>query len=138
VRTEHQEASEVKFSCGYVIEQRGKAAHEAGGGNSAIRFVLRQAQFVDAVDIEARAGAGAVDAARLDLGEVGKQGGEQLVRATDEASRGDEQFGVEELRRIRSFGKRMGGIRAQFHALHATPWFSELVFGALASDREQG
>jgi hypothetical protein len=41
VRAEHQQAGEVEFTCGDGVEQRGKAAHEAGGGNAAVGFLLR-------------------------------------------------------------------------------------------------
>jgi hypothetical protein len=44
-----------------------------------------------------------MDAASLDLGEVHEQGGEQLVRATDEQARRDEQLRVREAGGGRAF-----------------------------------
>ena len=97
VRAEHQQGGEVELACGNRVEQGGKAAHEARGGDAAVGFVFGEAQFVDAVDVEARACADAVDTAGLHLGEVGEQGRQELVRTTDESSRGGEELAVGEL-----------------------------------------
>jgi hypothetical protein len=69
-RAEHQQAREVELASGNGLQQQGEAAHEAGGSDTAIRFVFGEAQLVDAVGVEARAGTSAVDAARFDLAEV--------------------------------------------------------------------
>jgi hypothetical protein len=88
VGTEHQPAREVELTGGNGIEQRGKAAHEASCADAAKGFVFGKAEFVNAIGVEARAGTGAVDAARFDLGEVCEQARQQLVRATDEPACG--------------------------------------------------
>ena len=84
VGTQHQQAREVEFTGGNGIEQRGKTAHEASRADAAECFVFGKAELVDAVGVEARAGTSAVDAALFDLGEVGEQARQELVRATDE------------------------------------------------------
>jgi hypothetical protein len=102
VRVEHQQTGEVELARSDGLEQLGKAAHEARGGDPAKRFVFREAQFVNAIAVEARAGTGTVDAAGFDLAEVPEQARQELVRATDEPSRGREQLRVGEVGR----GKR--------------------------------
>jgi hypothetical protein len=99
MRTEHQEAGEVELTSSHRVPQGGKAADQTGGGDAAKGLVFGEAQLINAVRIEARTGTDPVDAARLDLAEVGEQGGEQLVGAADEASRGSEQLGVAQLGR---------------------------------------
>ena len=86
------------------VEQGRKAANKARRGNAAEGLVLGEAKVVDAVGVEARAGTGAMDAACLDLGEVGEQARQELIRATDEAARGGEQLRVGELGRRRTHG----------------------------------
>jgi hypothetical protein len=89
----------VELTSSHRVPQGGKAADQTGGGDAAKGLVFGKAQFINAVRIEARAGTGPVDAACLDLAEVGEQGGEELVGAADEASRGSEQLGVGQLGR---------------------------------------
>jgi hypothetical protein len=102
--------------------------------------VFGVAQFVDAIGVEARAGARPMDAARLDLAEVSKEGAEQLVGAADETARGREQLGVGELvgRRVPAGGERGDGVRARVHAREATPRFFQARIRALANDRSLG
>jgi hypothetical protein len=88
VRTQHQQAREVELTGGNGIEQRGKAAHEAGRADAAKGFVFGKAEFVDTIGVEARADTSAVDTALFDFGEVREQARQQLVRATDEPACG--------------------------------------------------
>jgi hypothetical protein len=76
VGPEHQEAGEVELAGGNRVQEGGETADEAGGGDAAKGLVFGVAEFVDAVDVEARAGTRPMDAARLDLAEVGEERGE--------------------------------------------------------------
>jgi hypothetical protein len=78
----------VELTGGNGIEQRGKAAYEASRADAAKGFVFGEAEFVDAVGVEARAGPSAMDTARFDLREVLEQARQELVRATDEPACG--------------------------------------------------
>jgi hypothetical protein len=89
----------VKLPRGDGLQERRKAAHESSGGDAAKRFVFGEAEFVDAVGIKARTGANAVDPARFDLTEVREQARQELIRATDEPSRGGEELRIRELGR---------------------------------------
>jgi hypothetical protein len=97
MRAEHQKTGEVKLPRGDGAAEERKAAHQASGGDPAISFVLRETQLVDAIGVQTRAGAAAMDAASFDLGKMQEQGGEQLVRTTDEQARCDEQLRVREV-----------------------------------------
>jgi hypothetical protein len=98
-RSQHQQAREVELTGGDRVEQRGKAAHETGGSDATKRLVFREPKLVNAIAVEARASASAMDAARFDLPEVREQARQELVRATDEPSRDCEQLRVGELSR---------------------------------------
>jgi hypothetical protein len=88
VGIQHQQAREVELTSGNRIEQHGEAAYEASRADAAKGFVFGEAEFVDAVRVEARAGTSAVDAPRFDLGEVLEQARQKLIRATDEPACG--------------------------------------------------
>ena len=96
VRAEHEQPGEVELAGGERVEQRREASDETSGSDAAKGLVLREAEFVNAVGVEARAGARAVNAARFDLAEVEEELGEQLVRATHEAAGAFEELGVGE------------------------------------------
>ena len=89
VLAEHKKTGQVQLAGGDGIEERRKAPNESCSCNAPEGFVLRQAKLVDAIGVEARAGARAMDAASLHFAEVGEQRGEEQIRATDEASRGE-------------------------------------------------
>jgi hypothetical protein len=97
VGSEHQEAGEVELAGGNRVQKNGETADETGGGDAAKGLVFGAAQFANAVGVQARTGTYSMDAARLDLAEVGEQGSERLVGAADETARGREQLGVREL-----------------------------------------
>jgi hypothetical protein len=97
VGTEHQETGEVELAGSDRVQQGREATDEAGGGDAAAGFVLRKAELIDAVRVQAGAGASAVDAACFDLTEVCEQGGHELVRTADKRASGGEQLDVGEL-----------------------------------------
>jgi hypothetical protein len=87
----------MKLPRGDGLQEHRKAAHESGGRDAAKRFIFGEAKLVDAIRVEARTGASAVDAARFDLTQVREQARQELVRATDEPSCDGEEFRVREL-----------------------------------------
>jgi hypothetical protein len=136
VRAEHEQPGEVELARGQRVEQRREASDETSGCNSAKSLVLREAELVDAVRVEARAGARAVNAARFDFAEVDEELGEQLVRATNETAGSVEELGVGELLERRS-GTRNGRIDrcVRLHTSHDTAGFSVFSTGILVTDR---
>jgi hypothetical protein len=79
VRADHQEPREVNFpSCDELAQLR-KLADEPRGLRAASGGVLAHAELVQAIGVEARAGTPAMDAAHLDLPQVGKQLGERDI-----------------------------------------------------------
>jgi hypothetical protein len=99
---EHEQPGEMELSGGESAEQYGEASDETSGGNAPEGLVFRQAELVDAIRVEARARAGAVNAAGFDLAEMDEELREQVVRTIHEAARPFEELGVGELRERRS------------------------------------
>jgi hypothetical protein len=97
VRAKHQEPSEVELVRGQRIEQRRKAPDETRSCYATKCLVFREAELVDAVGVEARAGARAVDATGFHLGEVGEELGQDLIRAPYETACTRKQLSVREV-----------------------------------------
>lgn len=72
-----------------------------------------------------------MDAARLDLGEVREQGGQELVRTADEAAGGGEQLGVGESIEGVVRGETERGV----HESHHNPGFFEALMDVLRHER---
>src|SRR3954468_9918626 len=97
VWAKHEQLREVELARGEGVEQRREASDETSGGNAAESLVLGEAELVDAIAVETRAGTRAVNAARFYLAEVDEELGEQLVRAAYETSGAVEELGVREM-----------------------------------------
>jgi hypothetical protein len=124
VRAKHEQAREMELAGGESVEQCWEASDETSGGNAPESLVLRQAQFVDTVGVEARAGPRAVNAARFDLAEVDEELGKQLVRTTHEAARPFEELGIGELRERRwAWNAGCINVCVRLHARTVTPGF---------------
>src|SRR4030095_2211342 len=50
-RSQHQQARQVELTGGDRVEQRGKAAHETGGGDAPKRLVFRETKLVNAIAV---------------------------------------------------------------------------------------
>jgi hypothetical protein len=136
VRAKHEQPCEVELAGTHSLEQCREASDETSGGNAAKGLVLREAELVDAVSVETRAGARAVNAAQFDLAEVNEELGEHLIRAAYEAARPSKELGVREMIE-QSSGMSNGPIDrcVRLHASQDKPAFSTLLIGALAGDR---
>jgi hypothetical protein len=97
VRAEHEQPGKVELAGGQRVQECREASDETSGGNAAKGFVFGEAELINAVGVEARAGARAVNAARFDLAEVNEELGEQLVRATHEAAGSREELAIGEM-----------------------------------------
>src|SRR6188472_1604435 len=93
VRSEHQEARQVKLSGGDGTEQRREALHESSCGNPAKCLVFRETELIDAVRVKARRCACAMNPALLDLGEVLEELREKSIRPTHERAGLREELG---------------------------------------------
>jgi hypothetical protein len=124
VRAKHEQAREVELARAERVEQRGEPSDETSGSNAAKGFVLGEAELVNAVGVEARTGARAVNAAGFGLAEVDEELGEQLVGATHEPASPLEELGVRQLLEPRS-ETRNGRIDRciRLHASHDNPAF---------------
>jgi hypothetical protein len=91
----------MELAGGESVEQRREASDETSGRNPPESLVLRETELIDAVNVEARAGASAVNAARFDLAEVDEELSEQVIGTTHEAPRAFKELGVGELRERR-------------------------------------
>jgi hypothetical protein len=120
VRTEQEKTREVKLAAGDRLEQRRELSYETRGLGSTKRAVFGEAELVDAVRVEARAAALAMDPTSFDLGEVSEERCQDLIRAANEASSAREKLVVGELAET-EIGR---GIIV--HARHLTPRISEL------------
>lgn len=99
---------------------------------SSVRCGLGNAELVEAVGVEARAGAQAVDAAGFDLGQVGEQTAQGEVRGAYHPAGARERFLVGEVFEVET---RQEGLRCHFSTVR--PVFRSLwlglgsVFGAV-------
>jgi hypothetical protein len=89
MRAEHQQSREVEFTGRDGVEQRREAPDEPGSGDATEGLVLGEAKLVDTIDVEARAGARAVDAASFDLTEASSSAS---VRRSTEIACGRERI----------------------------------------------
>ena len=96
VRSELQESSEMELSSLDRAEEQWKALHEPSRGDAPIGSVLGHPKFINAIGVNARAGASAMDPARLDLGQVCEQRSEDAIRLADEPPRSREQVDIRE------------------------------------------
>jgi hypothetical protein len=87
----------MELTRGQSIEQRRKALDETRSRDAAKCFVFREAELVDAVRVEARAGTRAVDSAGFDFSEMGEELSEELIGAAHEAACAREELGVREV-----------------------------------------
>jgi hypothetical protein len=81
VRADHEHARQVDLALCDGVAELGVLAHEMGCFRTPERRVLSHPELVNAVGVERRAGALAVDAAPLHLTEVGKQVGQRDIGA---------------------------------------------------------
>jgi len=94
VRTDHEQAREVDLALGDGITELGVLAHQPGRLRTPERSILTQAQFVDAIRVQRRTRAEAVDTPPLYLAEVSKQVGERDVGSRREMLYGGKQLVV--------------------------------------------
>jgi hypothetical protein len=87
VRAEQQDAGEVNLAGRDLVEQNWKFSRDLRRAGATKGFVLGEPKFIDAIRTEGGASAFAVNAARLDFGEMGEQRRAQLIRAADQATR---------------------------------------------------
>jgi hypothetical protein len=101
VRGEQEDAGKVDRGIGEHLEDQRKLPGQARGATPALGFVLRQAQFVNAIRPERCASPLAIDAAGVDLGEVGEEMSGELVRASEPEGVKPKMVSVQVLERFR-------------------------------------
>jgi hypothetical protein len=85
IRREHDDAGKVDGGIRQHLEQDGKLPSDARGAAAAMRFVLGEAELVDAIGDERVARPPAIRAPGIDLGEVRQHEGAEVIGAADEA-----------------------------------------------------
>src|SRR6478752_701086 len=81
------------------VNQQREALDQLRRTGAARGGVFRETQLVDAVGVEARAGAAAMEPARFDLCQMNEQRGERSIRRADQAARALEQLTVRQMRK---------------------------------------
>jgi hypothetical protein len=90
----HQYTGQVQLTVRDGFEQQRKALYQLGRTRTPRRCVLRKTQLINAVGVQARARSGAVQPARIELGQMRQQGREHLIRFSDKLARLGQQLAI--------------------------------------------
>jgi hypothetical protein len=110
----------VDLSGSDLLAEHRKAVQDPGSLGAPPSRILGHAKLVDAIGVQARAGARAVEATRLDFGQMSQKSGQDLIGTTDLATSAREQVSVRQVMQavIRTC------VRASY-GVHAVPYTSQ-------------
>jgi hypothetical protein len=97
VWTEHQHARQVDLASSNFLQHDWESTRDSCRAGATKCGVFGHPKFIDTICINAGTAAQAVDAACIDLAEVGEERSQQLIRTTDQAAHAAEQVFVGKL-----------------------------------------